>query len=230
MRTPSKLKLFSCIPLLFCLVSGQPVLAKCGDFSTDRCNGADFAQPNTYQPNGGADNTSQPFSLRGLQLGISLRQFMKIPHPDGKHASLKCNTEDCQSYSYSSSGTDSLAAYIDVAGSGMAVVFYLIQDLPSKETILHNITAMGRDNYDELRAALTEKYGPPTGDAEIPVQNGYGAKFMLYDTNWKNGVSTILLRKYSIQGDTALIYSLDRVALRLRADSEKRSGRPADKL
>ncbi len=64
--------------------------------------------------------------------------------------------------------------------------------------------------YDPLRVALTEKFGKPTEVVGSGSANPAGAQLQNQTTTWKNGVSTISLKKFV--GDlytTVLTFSLD---------------------
>jgi hypothetical protein len=64
--------------------------------------------------------------------------------------------------------------------------------------------------YDQLRTALTEKFGKPTETQDSDFTDAKGAQLQNQTTTWKNGVSTIVLTKFSSDlYTTALMFSLD---------------------
>ena len=64
--------------------------------------------------------------------------------------------------------------------------------------------------YDRLRIALTEKFGKPTEVEDSDSANPKGAHSQNLTATWKNGISTISLKKFG--GDlytTVITFSLD---------------------
>jgi len=64
--------------------------------------------------------------------------------------------------------------------------------------------------YDQLRVALTDKFGKPTEVHDSDIASRTGAHLQNQTALWKNGVSTISLKKF--EGDlytTVITFSLD---------------------
>jgi len=156
----------------------------------------------------------RPFSLRGVELGITLAQFRAIPVPsDGAHyinAHVRCSDDgsgkvfissrdradglvDCRWYS-SDATTKSMYVFehwIDI-GTGKGQPTFRFMSI-NGELRLFRISLHANNQYHAgILDALTRGYGAPKDTLE-PVQNKAGANYTSLTSVWDNGFSRITL-------------------------------------
>lgn len=123
-------------------------------------------------------------------------------------------------------------ANLQVANIGVYQLFEFVPDPQTGTPRLFRIQIdSNMRNWDQFLAAYTEKFGPPSGLTNTPVQNGLGAVFDKITARWQNAESSITLRQRSGGIDLmAITYELDRLASHVARAIQQIDGKPADNL
>jgi hypothetical protein len=165
-------------------------------------------------------DTESPFSLKGVQVGISMAEFKSIPVPiefgrDGEEASRKrfnlpplerTLTQECVKLARGlicqwvkidkpPKGMSSSAMQVrtPVGGASGYFDFQFVTGLDGIERLAQIAVRSGNNQFGKLSAALIEKYGEPNQTVG-EVENGYGATYDALTLSWANQTSEIVLK------------------------------------
>lgn len=205
----------------------------------------------------GHAEAAEPFSMRGIQLGITLEQFRSTPAPENpSFVNIKpvCSNDTGQENDFviddAAKGLGEQVCRWDGDISiqpfphappthlqasvqlGDSFGFPEFRFFPSGGQLrLRQIFVSSRMIYwDELVSAYKEKYGPPeisTGS----VENGYGATFPQIVEKWGNDSSTIVIESRCNRIDYVCVtYTDDSLEDAYTNALRRAKGDPADKL
>lgn len=161
--------------------------------------------------------TGKPFSLRGVELGVTIDQFRQMPVPNdgGRYAELRASCSDavtprasvasisaedradgivdCRWYS-----RDTLLPYVnhdehwfDIGTGKAQAVFRFIPVQGEPRLFRISVYANGQ-YYPGVHDALTRGYGPAR-EIATPFKTQAGGDFTSLTSVWSNGLSTITL-------------------------------------
>lgn len=160
--------------------------------------------------------TDRPFSMRGVELGITLNEFRgaAIADDDDRYTNLQagCSVEgdpladkfylgaedktagivECQWFSSQKSLSDYLSEHWIDIGKGKGIpTFRFIES--NGQLRLFEITFYANNiYYDDILDALTRGYGPAQETIE-PFKTKAGGEFTSLTSVWNNGLSSITL-------------------------------------
>lgn len=161
----------------------------------------------------------RPFSMRGVELGISIDQFREaeIPNDDIRYRDMQsaCSNGDgplairvhidpeddqagvveCKWYSNRASTRSSypMEHWVDIGGSGGWPTFRFIESEGEGELRLFQISFYANNQYHpDILDALTRGYGPAK-ETITPFKTKAGGEFSSLTSVWNNSLSTIVL-------------------------------------
>lgn len=159
------------------------------------------------------------YSLKGVQLGITLDEFKAIPVPEdfstaSEEASLRefhgpplqrrmevnCrpaeNTLRCEWVKIDKvRGRPEypIQSYTPIGNRYGQIEFEFTGAADGQQRLARMQISMKMPSFEDMLAAYKEKFGAPR-EVTSPVQNGYGASFDQKIFTWSNGVSSIEMR------------------------------------
>lgn len=182
-------------------------------------------------PSKPATKTSKPgqlaprlYDFKGVPLEISLEEFRRLPHPDGKTARVVCTGDNvledgrpsllsglavssseaalgikkCAWWgkAYSTLPEEAISLKLPAEGYGIGVyTFDFIPDPRDGKMRFYRFFGTSHSNANgEVVAALTEKFGPPKSKIENS-QNGFGARFESTESMWANPLSILTVKE-----------------------------------
>lgn len=201
-----------------------------------------------------------PFSLRGIELGITIDEFRRIPHPDRPddgyrvfctldkennrknsliglylmEGQIRLGHQRCNYFVRPKGWEMYMFGQVSIANITRVTMpsFEFYRGSPSEPYRLHRIAlAIGADDMEQLVRALRERYGPPQADLVEAVQNRLGAKFDVRSLTWMRPNSTISVVQHQPKiGQVAVIFTHIGLLLQIESAREKNLGKPSDNL
>lgn len=156
---------------------------------------------------------SQPYEVKGVKLGSALSawkagvgaacmEMTATPHPDQ-------NSFLCPGATYAGIKSQEVVTFYKSQLSS----FYFRTD---------------HDNYETLRDALKQKFGPPTSSEQKTYQNGYGASFTGEYLMWLNSTSSITLEEISGDRDHSVLLFSHTELIKAQNKAGKPEGKTSD--
>lgn len=196
----------------------------------------------------------EPFSFRGIKLGITIDEFRRIPHPEmpnDKKAHVRCSTDikkneydlfhldsdlkkaGVHQCGFFSSRSSSYHDRISVANIQYVAEpsFHFFAKNNEPHRLFRIIIPVAVPYTNQLLDALRERYGEPQTSTDREVQNAFGASFQSRFRMWQNSVSeiSVLERAPKLDG-TTLMYLHTSLMKELERRLEEINGRPSSKL
>lgn len=181
-----------------------------------------------------------PYSMRGVELGITIDEFRALPIPPGNSGAYNAPVAACEPFirwmkcnwvETSSSGVPRHSPAFTPVGDGGGYADFLFTPSPDGQLRLMRIEL--KSNMQYLAGMLdpfVKKYGNPQIKSGI-AQNGYGASFSQQTMTWSNGVSEIVMETLCGRVDfLCLNYSHKALEAYDRKMQRDAKGDPADKL
>jgi len=141
-----------------------------------------------------AANAAEPLTLKQLNLGDS-EEVIRAAHPTIKCFSPKYGPDRLCEVFQVDRNTPDVEDLLDVGGEWSELTsMYYFDDKLGKATFY-----MGSGSFTQMIALLRTKYGPPTSQLGVPVQNKMGAKYMNDIVRWQRGGRIIEVEHYHMR-------------------------------
>jgi hypothetical protein len=178
---------------------------------------ADAGPRHLPQPRDTSNSSSkvaaQPIEFKGISMGVSQNEFeSKLPVfdcyklPDGFAYDSSCKTT-ARFFSYAGAPGDAEAGFI-------------------RDRLVWINIKFSEQSFPGVRAAVLEKFGPPSSSQTEPVRNRMGGKFMDEILMWRRDGVTLVMERYSSNTTKSqAVFSLDsaveEITARQRASNSK---------